>query len=322
MEYCHMTLKQLIELSELYTRPVQISSLLRQMLEALVYIHSENVIHRDLKPDNIFIDSENCIKIGDFGLATSTNSNSRARILTAESLPVEESTDEVAANLTGGVGTALYRAPEQERLNQAYDGRADIYSLGIITLEMCLKPFSTGHERYLTIRALRERKEIPTILREKVEYKQLVTFIERACEDVLTRPTAEELLNSGILPTRLGIDLKYLAEVTEALSAPKSDASRAIVSALFDRKSVHLSQGRLLKPRIPRQILPVQVLEYVKGLISWTFELHGAVYFDSMRLSPFKSDIHASENFIQLDDTDAQIFYDAGGNTFIFLITD
>ena len=97
--------------------------------------------------------------------------------------------DEWSKNLTGGVGTALYRAPEQEgrivtqyvetstvndsspssqrntkvqqynsSTRMMYDAKADMYSLGIILFEMCHQPFSTGMERVETLRLLRGEK--------------------------------------------------------------------------------------------------------------------------------------------------------------------
>lgn len=54
----------------LYKEPKRVWRLLREIVEGLSYIHLQGIIHRDLKPVNIFIDSEDHVKIGDFGLAT------------------------------------------------------------------------------------------------------------------------------------------------------------------------------------------------------------------------------------------------------------
>lgn len=48
----------------------EIKKFLYQIIQAMIYIHSKNVIHRDIKPRNIFLGNNNEIKVGDFGLAT------------------------------------------------------------------------------------------------------------------------------------------------------------------------------------------------------------------------------------------------------------
>ncbi|XP_064301944.1 interferon-induced, double-stranded RNA-activated protein kinase [Phalacrocorax carbo] len=93
-----------------------------QILKGVKYIHSKELIHRDLKPQNIFISHEDKIKIGDFGLVTSV----------------------ACGALTENRGTATYMAPEQ--FGGKYGKEVDIYALGLIWFEI-LSAFSSQHER-------------------------------------------------------------------------------------------------------------------------------------------------------------------------------
>jgi eukaryotic-like serine/threonine-protein kinase len=86
--------------------------------EALEYIHKGGVIHRDLKPENIMVDSEDRIKLIDFGLAGEV----AGRRLTF-------------AHITKSMGTPDYISPEQVAGARG-DARSDVYSLGIILYEM------------------------------------------------------------------------------------------------------------------------------------------------------------------------------------------
>ncbi len=83
---------------------------------ALILCHSKNIIHRDIKPGNIFFNDEGNYKLGDFGIA---------KILEASD----------AAMASTAIGTALYAAPEQ--ISRSYDSRVDIYSLGLVLYELC-----------------------------------------------------------------------------------------------------------------------------------------------------------------------------------------
>jgi serine/threonine protein kinase len=86
--------------------------------DALHYIHSRGIVHRDLKPDNIMVDTEDHIKLIDFGIAQTAG----ARRLTF-------------ARLTKSMGTPDYISPEQVKGKRG-DARSDIYSLGVILYEM------------------------------------------------------------------------------------------------------------------------------------------------------------------------------------------
>jgi tRNA A-37 threonylcarbamoyl transferase component Bud32 len=101
------------------------SRLLSQIASALDYAHRRGVIHRDLKPNNVLLDTDENSYLTDFGIARLTGSE---RKLTA----------------TGSVmGTPAYMSPEQA-LGRPVDARSDIYTLGVVLYEMVLSrlPFS------------------------------------------------------------------------------------------------------------------------------------------------------------------------------------
>ncbi|MGE5220847.1 MAG: serine/threonine-protein kinase, partial [Omnitrophica WOR_2 bacterium] len=93
----------------------QIVQISRQVCSALDHAHTHGIIHRDLKPENILITQEGKVKLTDFGLARSL-----ATRITTEGILV---------------GTVFYLAPEAA-LRQPVDGRADLYSLGVILYEL------------------------------------------------------------------------------------------------------------------------------------------------------------------------------------------
>ena len=93
-------------------------ALARKIAEALDYIHSHGVVHRDLKPENVMVDSEDNIKLIDFGIA----GNQGSRRLTF-------------AKLSQLMGTPDYISPEQVKGKRG-DGRSDIYALGVMLYEM------------------------------------------------------------------------------------------------------------------------------------------------------------------------------------------
>lgn len=90
--------------------------IVRESASALAYAHSQGMVHRDVKPGNLMLDSDNRVVLTDFGIA---------KIVTGQQFTA-----------TGGmVGTPAYMSPEQG-LGEAGDERSDIYSLGVILYQL------------------------------------------------------------------------------------------------------------------------------------------------------------------------------------------
>jgi mitogen-activated protein kinase kinase kinase len=96
-----------------------VSSLTRQILQGLAYLHREGILHRDLKADNILLDLDGTCKISDFGIS--------------------KKTDNIYGNdVTNSMqGSVFWMAPEVIRSNgHGYSAKVDIWSLGCVVLEM------------------------------------------------------------------------------------------------------------------------------------------------------------------------------------------
>ncbi|MDF2694143.1 MAG: Serine/threonine protein kinase PknB [Labilithrix sp.] len=93
--------------------PREMLEIAAQVLDALAAAHARGIIHRDIKPDNLFLSKDGKVKVLDFGIARVRSADKRA--LTTK------------AGVT--LGTMAYMAPEQAR-GEGIDGRADVYAVG------------------------------------------------------------------------------------------------------------------------------------------------------------------------------------------------
>ncbi len=154
MEYCEETLLNVLQRCR-RADPNDTSvawSLFGQILEGFAHLHTNGIIHRDVKPSNIFV-HDNVVKIGDLGLATTIGSATRGDFMRPDQHLFN--TDDLSEERrSSDVGTLLYAAPEV-RSSKYYDEKADVYSLGIVLVEIFCS-FLTGMERAKVLGELRQ----------------------------------------------------------------------------------------------------------------------------------------------------------------------
>ncbi|TWT81949.1 Serine/threonine-protein kinase PknB [Planctomycetes bacterium CA13] len=163
----------------------------RQICSALQCAHNHGVIHRDLKPGNLFLTKNAVVKLGDFGIARDLNSS-----------------DLTAAGLT--VGTHAYMSPEQITGDALISGKTDLYALGCCLFEMLSgrKPFLGENFAQLFEQHLRQN---PPHIRELVPQcpEELDNIIDQLLEkDPENRPFNARTVQAVMLQLGEKYDLK------------------------------------------------------------------------------------------------------------------
>jgi CheY-like chemotaxis protein len=158
--------------------PERAAEILVPVCDVLAEAHAAGLVHRDIKPDNVYLhhskDGE-VVKVLDFGLAK----------LLGESPPPD------GQNLTVGtvLGTPIYMAPE--RLNDApYDGRSDVYSLGIMLYQMLAgqPPFQSRECDYWAVAIMHLTKDPPPL-------REFAPDVPEGVEQVVQRALAKDPAN-------------------------------------------------------------------------------------------------------------------------------
>jgi len=189
----------------------QALAITRDVAEALEYAHTQNIVHRDIKPDNILIERESGrAVVTDFGIARA----------------IERAADISTVTSTGfTLGTPTYMSPEQAGAEKEIDGRSDIYSLGCVLYEMLAgtPPFVAPTARALIARHMTEPP--PSIL---VVRPELRADTQRLLEHMLAKTRAARLSDAAALVHAID-DPQRLPPV--GASSPRRVAVRRIALA-------------------------------------------------------------------------------------------
>ena len=193
-----------------------IKLIIGEVIYAVHYLHENNIMHRDLKPGNIGIDHESNVKLLDFGLAT-LDSNGK---------------------MTKKIATKSYRAPELW-LGLDYDRKIDIWSIGCILAEMCIKKslFKVDDKEMNDERHLNKICEILGSPNFAEVYPKLS---EDSLKRLATLPTNEkgefeEIFSNNLICKEGGEDLKNLLKgLLEFNPEKRITAEEALNHPFFD----------------------------------------------------------------------------------------
>ncbi|XP_010132621.1 PREDICTED: serine/threonine-protein kinase TAO1 isoform X2 [Buceros rhinoceros silvestris] len=172
MEYCLGSASDLLEVHKKPLQEVEIAAITHGALQGLAYLHSHNMIHRDIKAGNILLTEPGQVKLADFGSAS------------------------IASPANSFVGTPYWMAPEVILAMDEgqYDGKVDVWSLGITCIELAERKPPLFNMNAMSALYHIAQNESPTLQsNEWSDYFR--NFVDSCLQKIpQDRPTSEELL--------------------------------------------------------------------------------------------------------------------------------
>jgi class 3 adenylate cyclase len=197
---------------------VRIANQIRQALE---YAHDRGVIHRDLKPGNIWLTEDGTAKLGDFGLAVALD---RSRVTMAGMM----------------LGTVAYMPPEQALGRQA-DGRSDLYSLGCVLYEML-----TGRPPFLgddTVAIISQHINTAPVA-PSWHNPEVPRALEALIMRLLAKDPAERPQNAAAIPEALNAVMQSASAVAERMSEEAANPLDRLAGGIFVGREKEMDELR------------------------------------------------------------------------------
>jgi beta-lactam-binding protein with PASTA domain/tRNA A-37 threonylcarbamoyl transferase component Bud32 len=179
--------------------PDLVMSISVQILEALRFAHRRDVIHRDIKPQNIIVDNDGRVKVTDFGIA---RAGSASTMTEAGSI----------------IGTAHYLSPEQAQ-GLPVEAASDLYSLGVVMYEMVTGKLPFDGDNPVSI-AMQHVQELPALPRS------VASDVPENLEAVILRSLGKHPTERYLTAQAMLDDLRRVQE-GEAISAPAAFAEES-----------------------------------------------------------------------------------------------
>ena len=202
------------------------TSIAIQVCAGLEVAHNNNIVHRDIKPQNIIISREGKVKVTDFGIAKATTSQTTT---------------------ASAMGSVHYASPEQARGGYV-DGRSDIYSLGIVLYEMVTGrvPFDGETAVTVAVKHLQEEMVPPSVYCKNIPF---------SLEQIIKKCTEKS-------PDRRYQDIgDLLADLKQSLMDPDGDFVQ-MVDVDEQARTVIMTKGTSSKIKESRKIdIPVMNLD-------------------------------------------------------------
>jgi serine/threonine-protein kinase len=192
----------------------EIIDLSKQICRGLRYAHSCNIIHRDIKPQNVLLEKNGVARLSDFGIA---------KIFSGTNI-----------TMTGAaVGTPEYMSPEQAQ-GKALDAQTDIYSLGVVMYEMVTRhpPFTGNNPMAIAYKQVHELP-VPPSMKRKDTPKRLELIILKAL-----KKEKQDRYNSveEMLDHLDSVDLDEKVEISASRTNSTTSSSARKKTDGFDRR--------------------------------------------------------------------------------------
>jgi tRNA A-37 threonylcarbamoyl transferase component Bud32 len=214
-----------------------VEKVLREIASALDYANGRHaIVHRDIKPDNIYLDGElGHALVSDFGIARAGDGES-------------------SLTLAGSaIGTPAYMSPEQID-GEPLDGRTDLYSLGLVAYEMLTahQPWA-GHNLY-TIIYKQKHEQLPPLRALRPDVPE---YLQRALDGLLRKDRQQRCSDAGQFLAQLQPDAYGDARPAPAADQPLPELPAPVTAAFADTPTVRYARSDVPLPPLEPMVTAV-----------------------------------------------------------------